>query len=90
MLQVEIIRDKYGCLFACVPSFMLFKFVYRPEKDLWLFWLGSHFNPVMFAGKKFPEAFFNDACRAKFFILNGGPAMHDSVKITKGRRYVEF
>ena len=81
-LNVTITTSKYGSLFACAPI-KLFQFEWRKKESRWLFWLRGELDPDSFPGKEFPRKYFEDACRAKYFIKNGGP-LPESVTINQG------
>ena len=89
ILDITIKADKYGNgnLFAFGP-YELFQFDWRKETGSWLFWLRGNLDPDSFLGKEFPMKYFEDACRAKFFIKNGGP-MPDGINIIEGKELLE-
>ena len=84
-LQITILKNRYGSLFACAP-YELFQFEYRG--GYWYFWLRTQYDPDMFPGKTFPKEFFENACRARYFIMNGGPMPVD-IEITEGEELIE-
>lgn len=86
ILNVTIKINKYGSMFAYAP-FELFQFEWRKDEKRWLFWLRGQFDPDSFPEKEFPMKYFEDACRAKFFIKNGGP-MPDSIVIDAGKELI--
>lgn len=86
-LEITVKANKYGDLFAFAP-FELFQFAYRKESGRWLFWLKGELNPEVFPGKEFPMKFFLDACRAMFFLRNGGP-LPDTAEIVQGKELIE-
>jgi len=84
MLEIEIVKDEYGCLYASAEYQTLFKFRHQTELNRWLFWV-IYKDATIFPGESFPFEYFYDACRAKYFLLNGGK-MPEYVRITKGMR----
>lgn len=86
-LHVTILANKYGSLLAYAP-FALFRFEYRKKEKRWLFWLRGDLDPDSFPGKTFPQKFFQDACRAMFFVKNGGP-LPEGVIISEGQELIK-
>lgn len=86
-LFVTIQKNKYGSLFADAPM-RLFQFEYRKDDRNWFFWLRGVYDPDIIPGRRFPMEFFQNACLAKFFILNGGP-MYKKIEITEGANHLK-
>lgn len=86
-LKITVLRAENGNLAAYAP-YELFQFIWRKETLSWLFWLRGNYNPYSFPGKEFPRKFFEDACRAVFFIKNGGP-MPDNAVIVEGEELIK-
>ena len=84
-IKIEIIKNKYGSLFA-VMNYELFQFEYRDNK--WYFWIRGGYDPETFEQKEFPMKFFLDACRAKYFIKYGGE-LPEKVSIEKGYGHIK-
>ena len=92
-MEIEIVKNRYDSLFAVdtKTNYGLFQFEYR-NKDLggpaWYFWLRGNYDPDIFNGKRkeFPMEFFNNACKAKLFLLTG--KWDDEVIIVKGEKHI--
>lgn len=95
-MKIEIVKNKYGSCFAIEQEskYVLFQFEWRTKSfggPAWYFWLRKDiYSPYVFNVKKnkFPMEFFENACKAKGFILCG-KFMDENVEIVKGIEYIK-
>lgn len=86
-MDITIVRDEYGQMWAVCEHETLFGFSHSREEKSWRFWMpGRAFDPMVFKGR-FPLSYFQDACRATWFIRHG-EGMGDIVIVVKGRNYI--
>ena len=82
-------KDRAFSAYAENDFVPLFHFEYRSEVPAWYFWLRGEANPTIIKGqrKDFPIEFFENACRAKYFI-RFEKGINDEVNIIKAPNYI--
>ena len=82
-MEITIIKNNYGSLFALHNGRALFQFEERGMDDFmgkgkWFFWPRGDYNPTKFTGK-FPRTYFLNLCKAIVFITGDEQEMADTV-----------
>ena len=92
MLHIRIKQGhKGGNLSAVVGDTTLFVFNYRRELNAWLFWIPgrSDLDPIVRKQRAFPWEYFEDLCRAVYFLYFDGPLYNSAgVDVVSGKSYV--
>ena len=94
-LEISILRDENGSLFAYNGVRLLFQFEERGLDDglgrgQWFFWPHGNFRPVKFKGA-FPMTYFLNLCKAYVFVVSNGEdaEMANEVEIVAGAEYLK-
>ena len=90
-IRIGIEQNQYGNLFATAGRNTLFRFrqdsVIGPQ---WMFYPEGEYAPVIFEGEEFPEEYFNNLCKATYFIQMHVDEYPQSVEVVKGRKYLKW
>ena len=93
VLEIRIIKNQYGSLFAYDGLRELFQFEERGTDGglgtgMWFFWPHGTYNPVKFTGE-FPMKYFLNLCKAYAFVLGEDTDLADEVKIIEGKKFIK-
>lgn len=88
-MEPVTIKKENGNLCAYAGILYLFEFRFIPETKAWIFWVPG-LGPKEKEGRAFPWIFFQDLCRAVYFLRYDKPLYtSDSVFILSGKSYVK-
>lgn len=86
-IRISITENSNGNLFANAGLTTLFRF--RKENVIgpqWHFFPEGNYSPVIFYGDEFPWEYFENLCRATFFIYMHVDEYPGEVKVVQGRK----
>ena len=90
-IRIGIEQNAHGNLFATAGRTTLFRFrqdnVTRPQ---WRFYPEGEHQPVIFTGEEFPEEYFVNLCKAKYFIEMHVDQYPESVEVVKGKKFLKW
>jgi hypothetical protein len=90
-IRIGIEQNAYGNLFATAGRTTLFRFrqdnVTGPQ---WRFYPEGEYQPVIFAGEEFPKEYFENLCKAKYFIEMHVDRYPESVQVVKGKNLLKW
>ena len=94
-IRIRIEKNGYGELFATVGSqkFYTNLFCFAPDNTTvpqWRFYPEEDGSPVIFDGEQFPEDYFKNLCKAKYFIAMHVDQYPEEVKVVKGNKHLKW
>jgi hypothetical protein len=94
-MEIEIVKNRWGSLFAVYGAVGLFQFEYRTKEHggpAWYFWPRGDYDPEIFKGRKsdFPMDYFKDLCRSRVFTAGFVKGLSEDVSIIKGENFVKW
>jgi hypothetical protein len=90
-IKIGIEQNAHGNLFAAAGRTTLFRFrqdnVTGPQ---WRFYPEGEYQPVIFEGEEFPTEYFENLCKAKYFIEMHVDRYPESVQVVKGKKLLKW
>ena len=90
-IRIGIEQNAYGSLFATAGRTTLFRFMQdNVTGPQWRFYPEGEYQPVIFYGEEFPEEYFENLCKAKYFIEMHVDRYPESVQVVKGKNLLKW
>ena len=94
-IRVKIEQNAHGNLFAIVGHPKLYTTLFRFKQEdctgpQWQFYPEGEYQPVIFEGKEFPKEYFENLCKAKYFICMHIDEYPEEVNVVAGKKYLKW
>ena len=90
-IRIGIEQNSYGELFATAGRTTLFRFrQYNVTGPQWRFYPEGEYWPVILEGEEFPKEYFDNLCKAKYFIEMHIDQYPEEVKVVKGKKFLKW
>ena len=91
LVNIKIENTSGSCsLTAHAGAILLFYFEYRDWENKWYFWPNTDFNPTVFDKPEFPMEYFENLCKAKYFICMHIDEYPEEVNVVAGKKYLKW
>ena len=94
-IRIRIEQSAYGNLFATVGHTKFYTTLFRFRQDnvtgpQWRFYPEGEYQPVIFEGEEFPTEYFENLCKAKYFIEMHVDQYPESMEVVKGKKFLKW